>query len=134
MKTVCVFCRQDGSSDLIEINNAFDLPVSSGSFYKADSWSVFGGVMHKNFGDWHTVHSPLMSIVVAGAWEIQASSGARSFLEVGDILFAFDFHGKGHRSRIASEVPCAVIGVGVKSVPDSILSELKKRAASIPSF
>jgi uncharacterized protein YjlB len=76
----------------------------------ATGWGITSG-QGDGYETWHVSAMPGLSIVLSGAWEIEASNGDRRILSTGDVLVMLDTTGRGHRSRQIS-APCAVIGIG----------------------
>jgi len=54
--------------------------------------------------DWHTSSSRTMFFVLAGEWEVTASDGESRGFGAGSVLLVEDTSGKGHRSRVVSDV------------------------------
>ena len=54
--------------------------------------------------DWHLSSSRNLFFVISGEWEITASDGETRRFGVGSVLLAEDTTGKGHTSRVVSEV------------------------------
>ncbi|MDO6475157.1 hypothetical protein Q4520_06990 [Alteromonas sp. 1_MG-2023] len=122
-KIVTVYCDNNGRSAAVETSLPQVFPASPLYQDAAESWCVITGT-RGDFGDWHTVTSPLLSIVLTGEWEVETECGAKFLMKPGDMLFAADTTGKGHRSRVVSPVPCTVAGIGLKSLPASLCSLL----------
>ncbi|SRR6266404_365978 len=54
--------------------------------------------------DWHATSVRTMFFVLRGEWEVTASDGETRSFRVGSVLLAEDTDGKGHTSRVVSEV------------------------------
>src|SRR5437870_2392827 len=54
--------------------------------------------------DWHPSSGSTMFFVLSGEWEVTASDGETRTFGVGSVLLAEDTSGKGHTSRVVSEV------------------------------
>jgi hypothetical protein len=54
--------------------------------------------------DWHPSAARNMFFVLSGEWEVTASDGETRRFGVGSILLVEDTSGKGHRSRVVSDV------------------------------
>lgn len=118
MKAVGIFDTVDGGSVLADL----DLPGAS-RVIGADgqkSWSAMFEaaatfvVPHSpnHTMDWHPATGPVISIVVAGGWEIEATNGDRRKLSLGSILVVMDRYGKGHRSHwVEGGGESAVMGI-----------------------
>lgn len=75
------------------ISNAF--PASQASFFGAPSgWEA----------DWHVSSGRHLFAVISGVWEVTASNGEMRTFSQGDVLLVEDTSGKGHASRVISEV------------------------------
>jgi hypothetical protein len=55
-------------------------------------------------GDWHPSSGRNLFVVISGEWEIQASDGETRRFGAGSILQVEDTWGKGHSSRVASDI------------------------------
>ena len=116
---VCVYAGEDGTSHLVDLA----LPVV-GRTQGADGvthWTGLEGARQwgvivsdgSAYGRWHTASQVGLSIVLHGAWEIEAGSGQRRVLPAGSVLLMLDTTGQGHRSQLVSDRPCAVMGVAL---------------------
>ena len=54
--------------------------------------------------DWHPSSVRTMFFVLSGEWEVTASDGETRRFGVGSVLLAEDTEGRGHTSRVISEV------------------------------
>jgi len=52
--------------------------------------------------DWHTAPRPQYIIYLEGEVEVETSSGEKCIFKAGDILFANDLSGEGHRTKTLS--------------------------------
>ena len=139
MRAVGIFETVDQGSAIVDIGlpSATRLTEPTGEQSWAGSLSAMSCVIVASEGggvkDWHNATAPTLSIVVEGAWEIEASNGERRRLDVGSVLLVLDRHGKGHRSRVVGAT-CTVVGIRLAdaacaelrafcqpSLPDSIL-------------
>ena len=60
--------------------------------------------------DWHPTSVRTMFFVLSGEWEITASDGETRRFAAGSVLLAEDTDGKGHSSRVISDVDsCAAM-------------------------
>ncbi|MDE1150850.1 MAG: hypothetical protein PW843_30235 [Azospirillaceae bacterium] len=116
---VCVFATADGTSRLADIRlpTLRVIPNDSGpsTFLGTYAATLFGVVKGgaATAKDWHISATAGLSIVLNGAWEIEAGSGQRRRLGPGSILVMLDTHGQGHRAHYDPAGPCDVIGVGI---------------------
>lgn len=51
-----------------------------------------------NVFDWHTAPQPQFIIYQDGEVEVEASDGEKRVFKAGDVLFATDLNGKGHKT------------------------------------
>ena len=54
--------------------------------------------------DWHISSTRTMFFVLKGEWEVTASNGESRRFSAGSALLVEDTSGKGHRSRVVSDV------------------------------
>jgi uncharacterized cupin superfamily protein len=54
--------------------------------------------------DWHPSSDRNLFIVLTGEWEVTASDGETKRFTLGDVLLVEDTTGKGHQSRVVSDV------------------------------
>jgi hypothetical protein len=67
--------------------------------------------------DWHPSAARNLFIVVTGEWEVTASDGETRRFGVGSVLVVEDTTGKGHTSRVTSDVDSLAAMVELESVP-----------------
>ena len=121
---VIIYNAKCGRSTVQNVELSAVFPIEEFFDARATNWCVISGSKNK-FGNWHTVSSPLLSIVVSGEWEVQTELEAGVKLKTGDLLFATDTSGKGHRSRVLSDIPCTVVGIGLEQLTESIAALLQ---------
>ena len=61
--------------------------------------------------DWHASSARNLFVVLSGEWEVTASDGDARRFKTGDVLLVEDITGKGHQSRVVSEVDSAALMV-----------------------
>ena len=61
--------------------------------------------------DWHPSSARNLFVVLSGEWGVTASDGETRRFKTGDVLFVEDTTGKGHRSRVVSEVDSVAVMV-----------------------
>jgi len=132
---VCIFARPDGGSVLLDLTLPTTRKVEreDGSsawlgIAGATGWGIVGpsgdaADDHRAHHRWHTSGPPGLSIVLSGAWEIEAGNGDTRVLESGAMLVMLDQHGQGHRSRTLRQ-PCATIGVAFDAPTAQNIREL----------
>lgn len=125
LDVVCIYAGPDGRSRLADGRIAMET-TARGTWSRpqpAKSWiaSVGGAGGSK---DWHRGARPVLSVVVRGAWEIEAGSGERRVLGTGTVLAVLDTEGQGHRSRVIGDEPCAVVGMELDGEPGTLLREV----------
>ena len=69
--------------------------------------------------DWHTSSARTMFFVLMGEWEVTASDGESRRFSVGSALLVEDTTGKGHGSRVVSDVDSLAAMVELRSVPSA---------------
>jgi len=126
----CIVATPDGSSTLLDLA----LPIAAKLVDDAGavSWrgvegTRFFGIASgsgEGYGDWHPATYPGLSIVLTGAWEIEAGCGARCTLGPGSLLVMLDNTGQGHRSRTL-KAPCATMGI---AFDDTTAEAMRARA------
>jgi hypothetical protein len=78
-------------------------PLSLSAFFPAAQV----GFMNAPAGwtsDWHPSAARNLFFVISGEWEVTASDGETRRFGVGSVLLVEDTTGKGHSSRVTSEV------------------------------
>jgi hypothetical protein len=78
-------------------------PLSLSAFTNATQF----GFMNAPAGwssDWHPTSVRTMFFVLSGEWEVTASDGETRRFATGSVLLAEDTSGKGHTSRVVSEI------------------------------
>lgn len=112
LDVVCIYSSADGTSRLVD--GRIPLRGSVRGLWSeardAKSWLVAKG-LPAGGKDWHRGSTPVLSIVTAGAWEIEAGDGETRRLGTGSLLAVLDTTGQGHRSRVLGDTPCVVFGV-----------------------
>jgi len=61
--------------------------------------------------DWHPSSGRNMFMVLSGEWEVTASDGETRRFGIGSVLLVEDTSGKGHKSRVASDVESLAVMV-----------------------
>ncbi len=61
--------------------------------------------------DWHPTPARNFFVVLSGAWEVSASDGETRQFNAGSLLLVEDTNGKGHTSRVVSEVESIAVMV-----------------------
>lgn len=61
--------------------------------------------------DWHPSSARNLFVVLSGEWEVTASDGETRCFCVGSVLLVEDTNGKGHRSRVVSDVDSVALMV-----------------------
>ena len=88
----------------------------------AHGFGIAGTGSGGDHAKWHCSTSPGLSVVLEGAWEIEASSGQRRLLEPGSILVMLDTHGRGHFAR-PQQSPCVSLGIALDEMTGAALRE-----------
>lgn len=127
---VCVFAGADGTSHLVDLDlpamGQKILPDGTSEFSGVCGATVFGVVAgdQPKFVDWHIAKHPGLSIVLSGAWEIEAGSGQRRVLQTGSVLLMFDNSGQGHRAHHVDGKGGTVIGIGLGAETEALYRAL----------
>lgn len=123
MEVDCIYAGPGGASRIARVKlptlekivGADGKPAFTGS-QGAEGWGISTGPAGSaEFGEWHTAQ-PLMSIVLAGEWEVETGSGERRVLGPGSLTVFLDDSGQGHRSRVTSPIGCRVLGLRLDAV------------------
>ena len=61
--------------------------------------------------DWHPSSARNMFVVLSGEWEVTASDGETRRFRLGSVLSVEDTTGKGHKSRVISDVESLAVMV-----------------------
>ena len=59
--------------------------------------------------DWHAASARNLFVVLSGEWEVSASDEETRRFELGSVLIVEDTSGKGHTSRVVSEVDSVAV-------------------------
>jgi hypothetical protein len=65
--------------------------------------------------DWHPSSARNLFVVLTGEWEVTASDGETRRFGSGSLLLVEDTFGKGHKSRVVSEVDSVAVMVELHS-------------------
>jgi hypothetical protein len=63
------------------------------------------------YGDWHPTPVKQWLILMTGACEFEAGDGERCVRKAGDVVLLEDLTGKGHRTRVTSDVAMRIAAV-----------------------
>jgi hypothetical protein len=134
--TVCIYAGEDGTSHLVDL--ALPAVARTQDADGAPHWTGLEGARQwgvivsdgSTYGQWHASGQVGLSIVLYGAWEIEAGSGQRRVLPAGSVLLMFDTTGQGHRSQLVSNRPCAVIGIGLDQTTTAHFQSLLRSSLS----
>ena len=104
MKITRIYADAEGESHFEEIEVEGEL--SERGFY-ASPLSVGKMMLRETPGpstqDWHVAPKRVYVVLLTGAVEIEVSSGETRGFSAGDVLFAEDTFGKGHKTTTISE-------------------------------
>jgi hypothetical protein len=129
-KVYCLYSASDGKSRLIETALRLDAEsmgrVSTG-FLGARGW-MYGVTQRERFVDWHTAGPGGLSVMLEGRMDIEVGNGDRCAVLPGDLLFALDTRGQGHRVRLASE--SRGLTVALEGEPEQLMQKLFGRVFS----
>lgn len=130
---ICVYADEAGLSHLIDVRLPALAQVrdehGKTRFVGANGATTMGFVVGgQAMTDWHPSGMVGLSIVLQGAWDIEAGSGQRRVLETGSVLLMFDTHGQGHRSHSSGEAGCTVLGVGIDEATRALYWDMVQQA------
>jgi hypothetical protein len=135
IKAVAIYATADGGSAIVDL--PLPLCVKETMPDGTSQWTGLGGATvwgvtaggGTDYMRWHRSAMAGLSIVLSGAWEIEATTGERRILDTGDILVMLDTTGQGHRSRTLTS-PCAVLGM---AFDDETLASIRRNVAELAS-
>ena len=111
MEIVRLFSSPDCESHFADAEielNLIDYVSSAPPLYLSESKSANQyGFMKAPAGwssDWHPSSARNLFFVLSGEWEVTASDGEARRFGVGSVLLVEDTMGKGHSSRVISEI------------------------------
>lgn len=118
MKYSRLYATDDGASHFEQVEIDLDLveyapPAPPLSLSQTSTAAQFG-FMQAPAGwssDWHTSSRRSLFVVLSGEWEVTASDGESRRFGVGSVLLVEDTSGKGHRSRVVSEIESTAVMV-----------------------
>jgi hypothetical protein len=129
-KVYCLYCASDGKSRLIETPLRLDAEsmgrVSTG-FLGARGW-MYGVTQRERFVDWHTAGPGGLSVMLEGRMDIEVGNGDTCTVLPGDLLFALDTRGQGHRVRLAKD--SRGLTVALEGEPEQLMQTLFGRVLS----
>src|SRR6266567_1196129 len=110
-KYVRLYADSGGQSHFLDLERELSLvdfaPSAPQLFispiYPATQVSFFGAPAGWN-SDWHPSSGRNLFCVISGEWEISASDGEVRRFSQGDVMLVEDTIGKGHTSRVISDV------------------------------
>jgi len=70
--------------------------------------------------DWHQSAARNLFIVLSGEWEVTASDGETRRFGPGSVLLVEDMTGKGHTSRVTSDVDSLAVMIELDSGPSAL--------------
>ena len=108
---------EDCEIDLALVDYAPDLPpLGLSSLFSAHSVRFMNAPAGWS-GDWHRSAARNLFVVLTGEWEVTASDGETRRFAVGSVLLVEDLTGKGHSSRVTSDVDSLAAMVELRSAP-----------------
>lgn len=106
-RLIHIHATADGGSrgEIVEIaNSAGEIPVT-------DMTARAYARNTSNDAEWHTAPRNQFAINMTGTLEVETTDGVRHAIGQGDLVFLSDTTGKGHVTRVTSEVTNLFIGV-----------------------
>jgi hypothetical protein len=129
-RVYCLYSGSDGRSRLIEPTLLLDgesLGRVSIGMSTARGW-MYGEIRRERFVDWHTAGPGGLSVMLAGTMEIEVGTGDRGSIVPGDLLFALDTRGQGHRVRLSEG--SRGLTVALDGEPEQLMQKLFGRVLS----
>lgn len=118
MKYPRLYATEDGESHFehgeIDLVLADYVPSAPPLSLSETSAATQFGFMEAPVGwtsDWHPSSARNLFVVLSGEWEVTASDGESRRFGVGSVLLVEDTRGKGHRSRVVSEIDSLAVMV-----------------------
>lgn len=103
-KVYCLYAGEDGRSRFtdapLQLQDDGAQRWSTG-FLGAKAW-MYSVAQREREVDWHTAGPGGVSVMIAGCMEVEAGNGDRRTVEAGDVLFALDTTGQGHRTYLSA--------------------------------
>jgi uncharacterized protein YaiE (UPF0345 family) len=129
-RVYCLYSGSDGQSRLVEETLRLDVEslgrVSTGML-AARGW-MFGVTQHERFVDWHTAGPGGLSVLLEGSMEMEVGNGDRCIAVPGDLVFALDTRGQGHRTRMSKN--SRGLTVALDGEPEALMQKLFGRVLS----
>lgn len=128
-KVYCISSGGDGRSQITEENLRLDQETTgrlSTGFLKARAW-MYGVADRDRFVDWHTAGPGGLSVMLEGSMEYEVGNGDRCTVLPGDLLFALDTKGQGHRTRVPMHA--RGLTIALDGEPEELMQKLFGRAA-----
>jgi hypothetical protein len=118
MKYLRLYATEDGESHFehieIDLKLADYAPPAPPLSLSKISAATHVGFMEAPSGwssDWHPSSARNLFVVLSGEWEVTASDGESRRFGVGSVLLVDDTSGKGHKSRVVSDVDSMAVMV-----------------------
>lgn len=129
-RVYCLYSGSDGRSRLVEeslqLSDESLGRVSTGML-AARGW-MYGVTQHDRFVDWHTAGAGGLSVMLEGSMDIEVGNGDRCTALPGDLLFALDTRGQGHRVRLSKN--SRGLTVALEGEPEQLMQKLFGRVLS----
>lgn len=129
-KAYCLYSAGDGKSRLVEVTLRLDEEstgrVSTG-FLGARGW-MYSVTQRERFVDWHTAGAGGLSVMLQGRMDVEVGNGDQCTVLPGDLLFALDTRGQGHRVRLAPD--SRGLTVALDGEPGQLMRKLFGRVLS----
>jgi hypothetical protein len=129
-RVYCLYSASDGQSRLVEETLRLDVEslgrVSTGML-AARGW-MYGVTQRERFVDWHTAGPGGLSVLLEGSMEIEVGNGDRCTAVPGDLLFALDTRGQGHRVRMSTN--SRGVTIALDGEPEPLMLKLFGRVLS----
>jgi hypothetical protein len=129
-RVYCLYNGSDGRSRLVEESLRLDhesLGRLSTGFLAARGW-MYGETPQERCVDWHTAGPGGLSVMLEGDMAIEVGNGDKCTVVPGDLLFALDTRGQGHRTR--SSKNARGLTIALDGEPEQLMQKLFGRVLS----
>ena len=119
MTYTLLYSKDDGSSHFKDV--VVDTPHEGSFLGKISNAFPVSRLWYRHFCEgtyeWHTVPQKQFIVYLRGKVAIETSNGETRYFGAGDILYATDIDGKGHRSTIIEQGNSLIIATEVQDNP-----------------
>ena len=106
---------EDVEAELASVDFAPPAPPLNLSTYLPATQASFFGAPAGWKADWHPAAARNLFVVISGEWEVEASDGFIRRFPPNSVLLVEDTTGKGHKSRVVSDIESLAMLVQLRS-------------------